>query len=149
MKPPGSQAQPPHTLFALGPTGKNAGTDSNIFYSFNQGITHYIVFSAEAYVYARSQVFIDNQKAFMAADLDAVDRKATPWVVALVHKDFTMQADAFADFSPILESKGVDVMFVGHVHYYNRYYPYDPTTGQFDKACVSANGQEYNVGANP
>jgi len=58
--------------------------------------------------------------AFMKADLAAVDRKRTPWVVALVHKDWTMQANAYADFNNVLESGGVDLLFCGHVHYYNR-----------------------------
>jgi predicted MPP superfamily phosphohydrolase len=31
-----------------------------------------------------------------------------------------MQPDAFADFSPVLENGGVDLLFCGHVHYYNR-----------------------------
>jgi hypothetical protein len=40
--------------------------------------------------------------------------------VALVHKDWTMQANAYADFNNVLESGGVDLLFCGHVHYYNR-----------------------------
>ena len=30
--------------------GASAGTDSNIYYSYNQGITHFTAFSAEAYI---------------------------------------------------------------------------------------------------
>ncbi len=96
------------TLYA----GANAGTNSNRYYSFNRGLTHFIVFTAEAYLYAVDKAFIANQLAFMKADLAAVDRKVTPWVVALVHKDFSMEAEAYADFSPILEGGGVDVLFV-------------------------------------
>ncbi len=44
-------------------------------------------------MYARDATFLANQVAFMKADLAAVDRKATPWVVGLVHKDWTMQPD--------------------------------------------------------
>jgi hypothetical protein len=51
----------------------------------------------------------------MTKDLAAVDRKVTPWVVALVHKDWTMEAAAFNDFAPILEKGGVDILFCGHV----------------------------------
>ena len=76
-------------------------------------MTHFVAFSAEAYLYARSDVFIANQLAFLRADLAAVDRKATPWVVALVHKDWTMAADAFADIAPILDAAKVDVLFCG------------------------------------
>jgi len=123
--------------------GKNAGTNSNIYYSFNQGLTHFIVFSAEAYLYSRSAAFLANQLAFMAADLAAVDRKATPWVVALVHKDWTMETEAYAAFYPILDSGKVDILFCGHVHYYNRYLPYDAVSGQTDNASVSPDGSVY------
>ena len=116
----------------------NAATSaSNIFYSFNVGLTHFIVFSAEAYIYARSAAFLANQLAFMRADLAAVDRRVFPWVVALCHKDYTMQPEAFKDFAPILEAGAVDVMFVGHVHYYVRSAPYEISTGRVDAACVS------------
>jgi hypothetical protein len=71
--------------------GNNSGSGSNIYYSFSQGLTHFLVFSAEAYLYARSEVFLANQLAFMTADLAKVDRSVTPWVVALVHKDWTME----------------------------------------------------------
>jgi acid phosphatase type 7 len=127
------------TLYA----GANAGTNSNIFYSFNQGLVHFLVYSAEAYAYKSGAELIANQKAFMKADLAAVDRSVTPWVVGLVHKDWTMEAEAYADFSPILEDGGVDLQFVGHVHYYNRYYPINPVTGDIDKASVSADGSTY------
>jgi len=97
------------TLFA----GANAGTNNNRYYSYNRGLTHFLVFTAESYVYSVDARFNAQQAAFMKADLAAVDRKVTPWVVALVHKDWTMQANAFADFSPVLEAGGVDVLFCG------------------------------------
>ena len=68
--------------------GARSGSGNNRYYSFNQGMTHFLVFSAEAYVYKRDAGFLANQLAFMAADLAAVDRSVTPWVVALVHKDW-------------------------------------------------------------
>ena len=98
----------------------NSNTGNNRYYSFNRGLTHFLVFTAESYVYSVNAAFNENQLAFMKADLAAVDRKRTPWVVALVHKDWTMQANAYADFNNVLESGGVDLLFCGHVHYYNR-----------------------------
>jgi len=123
--------------------GKNAGTNTARYYSFNQGLTHFIVFTAEAYLYARDASFIENQLNFMKADLGAVDRKVTPWVVALVHKDWTMEAEAYAAFSPILQDAKVDILFCGHVHYYNRYLPYDVVTNDIDMASVSQDGSTY------
>ena len=95
--------------------GANSGSNNNRYYSFNQGFTHFIVFTAEAYLYARDNTFLANQAAFMAADLAAVDRSVTPWVVALVHKDWTMETEAFNVFTPILDKGGVDVLFCGCV----------------------------------
>jgi hypothetical protein len=127
------------SLFA----GANAGTSNNIYYSFNEGQTHFLVFSAEAYAYKSGAQFIANQLAFMKADLAAVDRSVTPWVVALVHKDWTMEAEAYADFAPILENGGADMLFCGHVHYYNRYLPFDSVTGQTDTKAPNADGSVY------
>jgi hypothetical protein len=71
--------------------GANAGTNTARYYSFNQGLTHFVAFTAEAYVYARDEAFLQNQLAFLRADLAAVDRKQTPWVVALAHKDWRVR----------------------------------------------------------
>ena len=100
--------------------GAASGSNSNIFYSFDQGLTHYIGFSAEAYTYNSGAAFLANQLAFMKADLAAVDRSKTPWVVALVHKDWDMEGEAYQNFYPVLEAGKVDVLFCGHVHYYTR-----------------------------
>jgi len=124
--------------------GDRSGSGNAIYYSFEQGLTHFLAFSAEAYAYSSGAAFIANQLAFMRADLASVNRTRTPWVVGLAHKDWTMQADAYADFSPVLEEGGVDVLFVGHVHYYNRYLPTDPVTGRTDRGCVSPDGHTYS-----
>ena len=94
-------------------TSMTSNTGNNIYYSFNRGLTHFLVFSAEAYLYSRDAGQLQAQVNFMAADLAAVDRSVTPWVVALVHKDYTMEAEAYAAFSPILGKGGVDILFCG------------------------------------
>ena len=96
-------------------------------------------------MYSVNAEFNANQVAFMKADLASVDRKRTPWVVALVHKDWTMQPDAFADFNSVLEGGGVDLLFCGHVHYYNRYLPFDALTGETDTAAANADGSVYCI----
>ena len=95
--------------------GKRSGSGSNIFYSFDLGLTHYISFSAEAYAYRSGAELLANQLAFMKADLAAVDRKATPWVVALVHKDWNMEGEAYDAFYPLLGAGKVDLLFCGHI----------------------------------
>jgi len=72
----------------------NSNTGNNRYYSLNRGLAHFLVFTAESFVYSVSDAFNDNMVAFMKADLAAVDRKVTPWVIALVHKDWTMQVGA-------------------------------------------------------
>ena len=57
----------------------------------------------------------------MKADLAAVNRAITPWVVGLVHKAWWMESEAYADFTPVLVDGGVDIIFTGHWHYYSRY----------------------------
>ena len=71
---------------ALLGAGARSGTNTARYYSFNQGLTHFLVYTAEAYTYHSGAQFIANQLAFMEADLAAVDRTVTPWVVGLVHK---------------------------------------------------------------
>ena len=95
--------------------GKRSGSGSNIFYSFDLGLTHFISFSAEAYAYRSGAELLANQLAFMSADLAAVDRTVTPWVVALVHKDWNMEGEAYAAFYPILDAGKVDALFCGHI----------------------------------
>lgn len=109
--------------------GKASGTGTPRYYSFNRGLTHFLVFTAEAYTYHSGAAFTSRQLAFMRADLAAVDRKVTPWVVALVHKAWWMEADAYADFTPVLIEGKVDILFCGHWHYYNRYVFGDATRG--------------------
>jgi hypothetical protein len=117
--------------------GALSGSGSNIYYSFNQGLVHYVAFSAEAYAYRSGAELIANQLAFVKADLAAVDRSVTPWVVALVHKDWSMEAAAYADLYPVLDAAHVDILFCGHVHYYNRNMPYNGVTKEIDTASVS------------
>lgn len=100
--------------------GANSGSSNNLFYSFTQGLTHFVVFSAEAYAHSVSADFLANQLAFMKKDLAAVDRSKTPWVVGLVHRDWFMLPEAFLFFGPVLEDAGVDLMFCGHVRHRSR-----------------------------
>ena len=124
-RPPPSLRSPPRRYRArfasvLQGAGAASGSNSNIFYSFDLGLVHYLGFSAEAYAYRSGATFLANQLDFMTKDLAAVDRSRTPWVVALVHKDFDMESEAFQAFYPVLEGGKVDVLFCGHIHYVRR-----------------------------
>jgi len=125
----------------------HSNTGSARYYSFDRGLVHFVVLTAEVYDGRRPHPadfgFIRQQLAFLKADLAAVDRVRTPWVVALAHKDWNMSPLAYADFTPVLQAAKVDVLFCGHVHHYARYVPYDPTTNETDDASVSADGATY------
>jgi len=106
-------------FFSIGAFGAGAvsGTGSPRYYSLNQGLTHFIALTAEAYAYNSGATFIANQLAFAKKDLASVNRTITPWVVVLIHKSWWMQIDAYADFSPVFLDSKVDVIFTGHWHY--------------------------------
>lgn len=128
---------------------KTSGTGTPRYYSFNQGLGHFLVYTAEAYAYNSGVDFINNQIEFMKKDLAAVDRAVTPWVVGLAHKTFAMEPEAYADFNAILEDGKVDLIFSGHVHYYNRGFSYSNATGHVDTACASADRSVYTDCSHP
>lgn len=62
------------------------------------------------------------------ADLSTVDRKKTPWLLALFHvpwynSNYAHQGegdDMMEAMEPLLHAAGVDLVFSGHVHAYER-----------------------------
>jgi hypothetical protein len=132
-------------MWSVGSVGAGAtsGTGTPRYYSFNQNLAHFLVFTAEAYAYKSGPEFLANQLSFIKQDLAAVDRTVTPWVVGLVHKCYFMEPEAYAAFNPVLYDGGVDLIFCGHVHYYNRMFPVNNVTGAIDKKCVSKDGSTY------
>lgn len=69
------------------------------------------------------------QLAWLRADLAAVDRTKTPWIIALSHRPMYSSEEAKylhnvrAAFEPILLDAGVDVYIGGHIHWYERLLP--------------------------
>jgi hypothetical protein len=60
----------------------HANTNTSLYYSFEVGLVHYLVFNSETYIEGGIAAML----AFMRADLAGVDRSRTPWVVAYSHK---------------------------------------------------------------
>jgi hypothetical protein len=121
----------------------HSNTGSNRYYSFDRDLIHFVVLTAEAYEARVGPDFVRRQLEFLVADLAAVDRKQTPWIVILVHKNWKMATDAFADWSPVLQAANVDILFCGHAHLYTRFLPFNPITNETDTASVSADGTTY------
>jgi hypothetical protein len=82
--------------------------------------------------------------AWLAADLAAVDRNATPWTVCQAHKLFYMDHTNFTSISPLVQ-QGCDLIFAGHDHVYIRYVPLFPSASglQTDFAALSNGNATY------
>jgi hypothetical protein len=147
--------------------GKNSGSNSNVYYSFNTPFTHWVAFTAESWTMSSEQLAA--QAAWLEADLSAVDRTVTPWIVAFSHKSFQMDQTTWAMFDFLAKYK-VDIQLVGwvapafcrhsrkppphlappnrtrsHWHQYTRYPPIDSRNGKvvIDSASVSADNGTY------
>ena len=114
--------------FSMGAPG--GGGINNLFHSFNVGGVHFAAFSSE-HNYSETA----EQVAWLAADLAAVDRAVTPWVVVFAHRPLYCSTDDYFDcemngpnhlgpvIEPILLSNRVDLYLAGHLHNYERTWP--------------------------
>ena len=105
----------------------DANSSSYLWYSFVAGPAHMIMLCSYADTSPGSA-----QYTWLTRTLGAIDRKATPWVVVVVHTPMytsnhhhpmTEGALMRNHFEPLLLSAGVDLVFNGHVHAYERTFP--------------------------
>ncbi|XP_022857759.1 purple acid phosphatase 18-like [Olea europaea var. sylvestris] len=100
-----------------------SGSNSNLYYSFEVAGVHIIMLGS----YADYDEYSD-QYNWLKADLSKVDRERTPWLLAVFHvpwynSNHAHQGegdDMMASMEPLLYAAGVDVVFAGHVHAYER-----------------------------
>ncbi|CAI0423585.1 unnamed protein product [Linum tenue] len=104
---------------------KQSGSTSNLYYSFDvAGGVHIIMLGSCTEFELGS-----DQYKWLVADLDAIDRKATPWVIVSVHMpwyntNYEHQGDGEGmrlAMEELLYRARVDVVFAGHVHAYERF----------------------------
>ncbi|KAK4266289.1 hypothetical protein QN277_027235 [Acacia crassicarpa] len=102
---------------------EESGSKSNFYYSFDAGGIHFIMLGA--YIdYNRTGA----QYAWLKQDLKSIDRKVTPWLVAAWHAPwYNSYASHYQEFEcmrlemeALLYQYGVDIVFNGHVHAYER-----------------------------
>ncbi|XVF21375.1 hypothetical protein REPUB_Repub12eG0085100 [Reevesia pubescens] len=102
---------------------KESESSSTFYYSFNAGGIHFIMLGA--YIdYSKSA----EQYRWLVSDLANVDRSMTPWLVAAWHppwyssyKAHYKEAECMrVEMEELLYSYGVDIVFTGHVHAYER-----------------------------
>jgi len=74
--------------FNLMPGGAEVRKAQSIFHSFNVGLVHVIMFSSEVFftVGEYSLLLLPEQFAYVEADLKAVDRNVTPWIITMAHQ---------------------------------------------------------------
>ncbi|KAH6834778.1 purple acid phosphatase 15 [Perilla frutescens var. hirtella] len=102
---------------------EESGSSSPFYYSFNAGGIHFVVLGGYV-AYSRS----DDQYKWLQKDLANVDRDVTPWLVAAWHPPwYTTYSAHYREaecmrvaMEDLLYQYGVDVVFNGHVHAYER-----------------------------
>ncbi|CAA0819865.1 Purple acid phosphatase 15 [Striga hermonthica] len=100
-----------------------SGSSSPFYYSFNAGGIHFIVLGGYV-AYNKS----DDQYKWLQKDLAKVDREVTPWLVATWHPPwYTTYTAHYREaecmkvaMEDLLYQYGVDIVFNGHVHAYER-----------------------------
>ncbi len=130
--------------------GVNSGSGTNMYYSLDDGLTHFIFWDSEAF-WAQP---LDSQTSminWLKADLAKANanRAAVPWIISLSHKtwwmDSTIQCPGGAGcvIWQMLAEGGTDLSFAGHIHYYARDLPEYPCagngTGAVDTSASSPN----------
>ncbi|KAB2636568.1 purple acid phosphatase 15 [Pyrus ussuriensis x Pyrus communis] len=110
---------------------EESGSSSTFYYSFNAGGIHFIMIGAYT-DFSKS----GKQYKWLEQDLANVDRSITPWLVATWHPPWYSTYEAHyreadcmrMEMEELLYSYGVDIVFNGHVHAYersNRIYDYN------------------------
>nr|XP_011462666.1 PREDICTED: purple acid phosphatase 15-like [Fragaria vesca subsp. vesca] len=102
---------------------EESGSSSSLFYSFNAGGIHFVMLGAYT-SYDKS----GDQYNWLELDLANVDRNVTPWLVAAWHPPWYSTYTAHyreaecmrIELEDILYKYGVDIVFNGHVHAYER-----------------------------
>eukprot|EP00249_Psilotum_nudum_P022572 c28570_g1_i1 orf=365-2203(-) len=102
---------------------EESGSKSSLYYSFDAGGIHFIMLGG--YVdYNRTGL----QYAWLEQDLAKVDRSITPWLIAVWHPPWYnsysshyREAECMRlEMEDLLYDNGVDIVFAGHVHAYER-----------------------------
>jgi len=129
LLPDGSPEAIGFASFTARYTDAAAGVAPRFWFSYDFGPLHFVALSTEHDFSPSSP-----QLAWLEADLAAVDRATTPFVVACLHRpvlsasvlewaDHSPGAKLSASFEPVFKRHGVDVVLSGHIHSYEYTYP--------------------------
>jgi len=105
--------------------GSSSGSDNNLWYSWNEGLTHFIAIDTEVYAYSTDAGQIERQINWLTQDLIEANRVRDkyPWIVMFGHKGYWMDKVNWTDFERLSNEYGVDLYLCGHQHNYQRLYP--------------------------
>lgn len=117
-----------------GTLARRSGSSNSLWYSYNLGLVHFVHISTEVFAWGGGDPVA--QQAWLDADLAAVNRSATPWIVVVGHKEAWMSAVDFSLVDRALRRHGVDVYVCGHQHNYQRVRPRDANGRPI--ACANA-----------
>lgn len=100
-----------------------SGSGTNLYYSFDASGIHFIMLGAYVDYNQRSTQYV-----WLENDLKKVDRSKTPWLVAAWHPPwYNSYSSHYQEFEcmrlqmeDLLYQNGVDIVFSGHVHAYER-----------------------------
>ncbi len=135
---------PAPAVSGLAPSPTNAH-----WYSYNVGLVHYVMVSTEAFFFYNGAAA---QLAWLEADLAAVDRAATPWLIVAGHRSIYCSCDGDCDgaattvrnaLEAIFLAHGVDLWINGHEHDYERNY----AVRDFTKAVATSGAPGGNASA--
>lgn len=124
-------ARPYLTEFVL-PENAWRAADRERYYSFDWGPVHFVALDTERPLKEVRPGAGDDMADWLAADLAAHTR---PWTVVYLHRPpFTASArhkgnaEVASILVPLFEAHGVDVVFAGHNHIYERFKPRNGVT---------------------
>lgn len=137
---------PPSRRFRT-PASSGAAGNGVFWYSIDVGLVHIAFLSSEHDPSSSAPM-----GQWLAADLAAVNRTATPWVFVAIHRplyeseaysgDWEVSLGLRAIMEPLLVEQGVDVVLAGHYHSFMR------TCAARNGTCVDAGGiVHYTTGA--
>lgn len=111
---------------------EESGSSSNLYYSFDVagGAIHVVMLGSYAEFGSDS-----DQYKWLVKDLGEVDREKTPWIIVLLHAPWYNTNAAHQGegenmrkaMEHLLYEARVDIVFVGHVHAYERFVSFSPT----------------------
>ncbi|KAK3222895.1 hypothetical protein Dsin_009920 [Dipteronia sinensis] len=131
---------------SLEPTGTRSPATRNLYYSFNNGVVHFVYISTETNFFPGS-----SQYNFIKHDLESVDRNKTPFVVVQGHRpmyttgnenrDAPMREKMLEHLEPLFVKNKVNLVLWGHVHRYERFCPLN----NFTCGSMGFNGEKWEA----